>query len=162
MAQVVLSLGSNLGERYVFMRKMEHALGAIGTVLKWSPLYESEPVGVGLDHPVYLNRVVLLRCTHTPEELLLTIQEIERSLERTGKGLLQPRTADIDILLFEGEERNTAALTIPHHALCARRFSLVGAQSVVPWWPWKGETIGQIPLADSLLSQGLVVVCDRD
>ncbi len=65
---------------------------------------------------------------------LWDLQQIELKLERDGKGELLPRTADIDILLFEGESRSTKSLTIPHHALFDRKFSVLGTKEVAGSW----------------------------
>jgi 2-amino-4-hydroxy-6-hydroxymethyldihydropteridine diphosphokinase len=135
MSEVVLSLGSNLGDRFLWMEKMECEVECISwEVLARSPLYETDPVGVSENHPPYLNRVIKIKTDKSPEELLGSLKKIERKLDREGKGKLLPRTADIDILLFENETREGNELTIPHHALFKRRFEIEGVKSVAGDW----------------------------
>ncbi len=159
MAKVVLSLGSNRGDRYSWMKKMEEMISSSMIIGKKSPLYETEPIGVGDEHASYLNKVILGSYDKDPHQLLALFQEIERVCGRTGKGELLPRTADIDILLFEDSVIESELLTIPHHALLERRFSLEGAQFVVPEWILpNGQKIGDITLSENILSQGIKVI----
>lgn len=134
MAKVVLSLGSNLGDRFQYIEDMKCALNSLGKVQKSSPLYETAPIGVGPEHRPYLNMVILMEYDGSPERLLKELQHIEKQLGRVDKGGLQPRTADLDILLFEGVNICSDQLTIPHHALFERRFSYEGALFVSPEW----------------------------
>ncbi len=138
---VVLSLGSNLGNRFANMQIMEretsHLLG--GEILK-SPLYETAPVGVS-GHSPYLNRIIAGYFSGTPEELLEKTQQIEKELGRNTKGNLAPRTADIDILLFNDLEINKADLIIPHHSIFERHFEIAGTKAVVPEQLIPGQNI---------------------
>ncbi len=129
---IVLSLGSNLGDKRENIRIMEREIAQFcKSNLRLSPLYETAPVGVS-NHPSYLNRVVAVEFTGTPAELLVLTQQIENQLGRTEKGKLAPRTADIDILLFDDKIVETKNLIIPHHALFDRRFEIEGVKAVVP------------------------------
>lgn len=131
MSTVFISLGSNLGDCTVWMQKMEEALShLLSPPIIFSPLYATEPIGVDDSHPVYLNRIACGEYKDSPEKLLEELQEIERLLMREKKGLLSPRTADLDIILFGKEIRQTAQLTIPHHGLFKRRFVLEGLATI--------------------------------
>lgn len=154
MAKVVISLGSNLGDRNHYMREMEKALTQVSTILAQSPLYETEPVGVDSTHSVYLNRVVLIEYNADAWGLLTLLQQIELNLGRTDKRGLMPRTADMDILLFEGVELESEHLTIPHHALWDRRFSYEGVLSVAPFWVFEdGRHFQDIAVSLDVLKQ---------
>ena len=129
---VVLGLGSNLGDREGNISKMLEALKTTLTEpIICSELYKTDPVGVD-NHNFYLNIVVAGEYTKTPIQLLRETQAIEKSLGRRGKGELAPRTADIDILLFNDLSINSEELAIPHHALFDRHFEIKGAKRVVP------------------------------
>lgn len=157
---VVLSLGSNLGDRRDTMRRMELYIATIlDSVYAKSPLYETEAVGVD-SHPNYLNRVVFGSYTGTAEQLLDETEAIERALGRTDKGKLQPRTADIDILLFGDQILSTERLTIPHHALFERRFEIQGVCETAPLMRVPGKEIpfSQYAIPEEVMKQVMSVV----
>lgn len=152
---IVLSLGTNLGDRFENMRLMEEAVSSLfNGEIRRSPLYETAPVGVA-GHSPYLNRIVAGIYRGTPSELLRATQEIELSLGRSGKGKLEPRTADIDILLYNEELCDQPDLIIPHHALFERHFEIAGVIAVVPDQriPGSTETFGEFKIPPQIASQ---------
>lgn len=160
---IVLGLGTNLGERYTNMNIMLEKLADLfESEMICSPLYETAPVGVD-NHAIYLNRIVAGEFSGTPEELLQKTQQIELELGRTDKGLLQPRTADIDILLFNSQIVKQPNLTIPHHALFDRRFEIEGVKSVVPQMKVPGMDIlfEEYDVPDEVTLQELTEVIER-
>ena len=72
----------------------------------------------------FLNIVVALDTNLTPLELLHWLQIIEKSLHRRRLIHWGPRTIDLDIVLYEDEEWQTANLKIPHPEMGNRRFVL--------------------------------------
>lgn len=157
---IVLSLGTNLGNRRENMILMERAAADLfaGDIIK-SPLYETAPVGVS-GHSPYLNRIVAGKYEGTPEELLKQTQQIELSLGRQGKGKLEPRTADIDILLFNEDIHKQPNLTIPHHALFERHFEIAGVQAVVPnqLIPESDVPFGEFEIDPDVSSQKIEII----
>lgn len=132
MKRVVLSLGSNLSERRVFIAKAASAVAEkVGRVLRSSSVRESESWGFASSP--FLNQVLEVETTLSPEQVLCATQQIERDLGRTeksgrdaaGQPVYHDRTIDIDILWFEGETRNNAQLTLPHPHIAQREFILV-------------------------------------
>ena len=133
MADVALSLGANLGDRASYMRRMEQGLEKIlEPPFAVSRLMETEPLGTAGDHPWYYNRVVLGKFRGAPRDLLGACQALEVRLGRTRPAKYAPRTADIDILLFEEVLVNEADLVIPHLHLLDRRFCLEGLLELAP------------------------------
>jgi 2-amino-4-hydroxy-6-hydroxymethyldihydropteridine diphosphokinase len=127
MPDVVLSLGTNLGDRALYMQRMESALRTLlQPPITVSRLVETEPLGSSADGPWFFNRLIRGRYDATPEELLDSCQDIERRLGRIRPGKHAPRTADIDILLFGEVVVNEMRLRIPHPRLSDRRFCLEG------------------------------------
>jgi 2-amino-4-hydroxy-6-hydroxymethyldihydropteridine diphosphokinase len=102
-----------------------------GPVSMTSSLYETAAWG-NTDQPSFLNQVVAIETKLTPAVLLSTLQAIERSLGRTSKGKGEPRTIDIDILLYGDEVINTPDLTIPHASMPDRRFALTPLAEIAP------------------------------
>lgn len=125
MTRAFLSLGSNLGDRLGFLRSAVAALerGTRVSVVRTSPVYETEPVEVDEGHPDYLNCAVEVECGMPAVELLRFCQGIEAALGREGKGEMAPRTIDIDILLFGEAEIEEPDLVVPHRGV-RRAFNL--------------------------------------
>ena len=133
MISVVLSLGSNLGDRAGYIKKMESALfKMLKSPLLESSLMETEPLGVGGEPGWFLNRVLSGYSDDNPFAFLAKIKKIERDLGRDKKGRVESRTADIDILLFGDKLIDTEELTIPHRAILKRRFCLEGMNEIIP------------------------------
>ena len=75
--------------------------------------------------PSFLNQVIKGEFLYTSLELLRACEKIELELGRDGKGKKQPRTIDIDILIFGEETTKSDELTIPHAELTKRPFALI-------------------------------------
>jgi 2-amino-4-hydroxy-6-hydroxymethyldihydropteridine diphosphokinase len=150
MTTIYLSLGSNLGDRAQNIARAITALRARGVkVTRKSALYETEPVDVR-DGGWFLNCVVEAETNMTPQQFMQTILIIERSLgrlrPRVSEGPKEPRTIDIDILLFGSNVVDTPELNIPHPRLAERRFVLVPFSEVAPSvrHPVLGKMISQL------------------
>lgn len=124
--QVVLGLGTNLGDREANLARALDALERLeGTqIVKLSNLYETEPFDVISQQEDYLNCCVLLETSLKPQRLLEHCLEIEQSLGRVRLEYHGARTMDIDILLCEGFSSDTppadrAPSPHPGAGLCA-------------------------------------------
>jgi 2-amino-4-hydroxy-6-hydroxymethyldihydropteridine diphosphokinase len=129
VSRVFLSLGSNLGGRLAYLRAVVTALGR-GPRMRikgTSKVYETIPVEVEEEQPVYLNCVVELECGVPAIELLRYCQGVEAALgrERGEAGEKAPRTVDIDVLLFGEEIIMEPDLRVPHAGV-TRAFNLRG------------------------------------
>lgn len=142
MRRVYLSLGSNLGDRREYLRRaLEMLSGLPGTrLISTSSVIETPPWGK-TDQPTFLNMAAELETSLPPEELLDGIRAIEDALGRRRTEQWGPRTLDIDILVFEGEERDTPALKLPHPYLVERRFVLEPLAEIAPNLVVRGRTI---------------------
>jgi 2-amino-4-hydroxy-6-hydroxymethyldihydropteridine diphosphokinase len=131
MSIAILSLGTNVGDRAANIKLMEEELQKISkTPIKFSPLYESAPVDVNDAQKNYYNKAVRIETDLSPKELLEITQKIEKKLGRKSKNDKAPRTADIDILLFDEITVNLPELTIPHPRMFFRKFAIEGVKSV--------------------------------
>ena len=107
MPVAYLALGSNLGDREGFIRRAIQELRAAGIkIIKTSCNIQTKPVG-GPSQPDYLNAVVKIKTTIIPEELLLTINTIEKRLGRVREIINGPRVIDIDITQCTSSTRAT-------------------------------------------------------
>ena len=114
MTPVSLSIGSNIGDRAANLRLAVHLLTLRPEikVVAVSPVYETEPVG-GVVQRSFYNLAVQLETRLTASDLLHYLHVIEQSLHRRRLVHWGPRTIDLDILFFNDEEYQSAALKIP-------------------------------------------------
>jgi len=126
-----LSLGSNLGNRENHVHDAIARLQALGRIVAFSSLYETQPVEF-TNQPWFLNSVVVLETAETPAQLLANLRGIEQEMGRVRTRKKGPRTIDIDILLFGDTILHSFELTIPHPALHQRRFVLEPLAEIAP------------------------------
>ena len=104
MAIVYLSLGSNLGDRVGYLQQATSLLNASEkiNVVATSSFYESEPWQMNSEN-WFVNAVIQIATTLTPEELLNACQRIEKQLgrKRLSSEVYAARTIDIDILFYD-------------------------------------------------------------
>ena len=148
-----LGLGSNVGDTRANLEAAVGELPAHGVdVLASSAVYETEPVGLVLDQPNFLNACIRIRTAHGPEELLDACKEVERAVGRVQGGPRHgPRVIDVDVLLLDAIEYSSERLTLPHAEVSSRRFVLVPLLELDPELMLPG---GRGPLADALRELG--------
>jgi 2-amino-4-hydroxy-6-hydroxymethyldihydropteridine diphosphokinase len=125
-----IGIGSNLGDRYQYLRDAVEALRQVGTV-RCSAVYETEPVGYA-EQPQFLNMVVELATELKPLPLLERLMEIEREHGRVRSIRYGPRTLDLDILLYDNDYICFRNLQVPHPRMWQRAFVLVPLADLVP------------------------------
>ena len=164
MTQVVLSLGSNSGDRAAALRGALAALTADGAlrVLAVSPVYETVPVG-GPPQPDYLNAVLVADTALEPRAVLARAREVEsahgRARSQPDRGeRWGPRTLDVDIVAYGDLRRADPELTLPHPRAHERAFVLA---------PWRdadpdAELPGHGPVAAVLARVGTDGISRRD
>lgn len=132
MKTIYLALGSNIGDREAHLRAAIGEMSAAGiSVLRESPIYETEPVGF-TDQRWFLNMVVEAETALFPMQLLARVGKIERKLGRVRTMVNGPRTIDIDILLYANAVVRTPQLEIPHPRMHERRFVLAPLADLAP------------------------------
>ena len=121
-----LGLGANLGDAVEQLACAVHAIAALPgtTVEAASPYYITAPVGY-LDQPDFTNQCVRVATGLSPEALLGACLGIEAALGRERSFKNAPRVIDIDVLLYEGQKRETEELQLPHPRLFERAFALI-------------------------------------
>ncbi len=128
---VILSLGSNLGDREANISAAEEALKALPGVegYRCSSIYETEPVGLE-EQPYFLNTCVGFYTDIGPFELLDRIHVIENDLLRTRDIHWGPRTIDIDIIFYGDRVIMKPELTVPHPRWHLRSFVTVPLREI--------------------------------
>lgn len=126
-----LGLGSNLGDRWGYLRQAVEGLCEVDPSLSVSPIYETAPVG-GPDQGPYLNCVVRFDSELDPFALLALAHRLEAEAGRVRTVKDGPRTLDVDVLLIEGVELTGSVLTVPHPRMAERAFVLVPLEALDP------------------------------
>jgi 2-amino-4-hydroxy-6-hydroxymethyldihydropteridine diphosphokinase len=129
MSRVVLSIGSNLGDRLALLQSVVDGLG--DAVRSVSPVYETAAWG-GVEQAPFLNAVLVaddpaLNC----HEWLRRGQELEHAGGRVRDRRWGPRTLDVDLVTcHDGPTElrsDDEVLTLPHPLAHERAFVLI------PW-----------------------------
>jgi 2-amino-4-hydroxy-6-hydroxymethyldihydropteridine diphosphokinase len=148
-----LGLGSNIGERRAHLQDAVDRLPAHGCrVIACSSVYDTEPVGLVLDQPEFLNACVAVETEHGPEQLLDACKAVEREVGRRAGGVRHgPRVIDLDVLLLDRISYRSERLTLPHPEVTSRRFVLVPLLELDPELSLPGS---DEPLATTLDALG--------
>ena len=140
MTRVVLSVGSNLGDRLAWLQTVADRAGTALRAV--SPVYETDPWG-DLEQGPFLNAVLVVEDAERDERAWLRFaQESERAADRVRGRHWGPRTLDVDLLAcyqlaaqgYVTEEviRSEADLTLPHPLAHRRAFVMVPWLAVDP------------------------------
>lgn len=140
MKQIILGLGSNIGDRLSYLRQAIHGIRQMPdcVIEQISPLYLSDAL-TPEDAPENWNLPFLnvaLQCkTHlSAEAFLIQTQKIEAHIGRIPGEKWSPRIIDIDLLAYENQIIQTEQLKIPHPDLLDRPFALWPLSDLTPHW----------------------------
>jgi len=156
MADVFLSLGSNIGDRAANLSEAVRRLGAEPgiKVVALSALYRTKPVGpVAQDD--FVNGAVRVETTLEPEDLMRRCLAIEAGMGRDRANSLRwgPRLIDIDIILYGNLTLKTEMVEVPHPRFAERAFVLVPLAELAPDHRVGDRTLAQ--LADAVDRAGV-------
>jgi 2-amino-4-hydroxy-6-hydroxymethyldihydropteridine diphosphokinase len=140
MTRVVLSIGSNLGDRLARLQSVVDGLQKEEsvTLLAVSPVYETAPWG-GVEQAPFLNAILVADDpARDGQAWLRRAQEFEGDASRTRGERWGPRTLDVDLIACHQPGQGGAAsekeviardsnLTLPHPMAHLRAFVMV------PW-----------------------------
>ncbi|MDL2283347.1 2-amino-4-hydroxy-6-hydroxymethyldihydropteridine diphosphokinase [Odoribacter sp. OttesenSCG-928-G04] len=148
MSSVTLILGSNsVYKKEIFQTALNRLGQSVGEITTLSALYETEPWGLESDE-LFLNQVVILKTSLSPETCLSICLSIEDELGRVRiPGVrYSSRTIDIDILFYDQQVIHTETLTIPHPRISERNFVLAPLNELLPDFmhPTLKKTIGEL------------------
>ena len=127
---IVLSLGSNIGNRKKNLVTALIELSKIGEIINISSIYESEALLL-TDQRSFYNIAIEIKYSKNAHDLLTEIKKIESNLGRKKTVRYGPRIIDIDIIFFRGENISTEELTIPHYGWKKRLFVLEPLSEIV-------------------------------
>jgi len=129
--EVVLSLGSNIGDSLRTIQMAIENLSQILDVVKVSSFYRTEPVGLKYQND-FINAIVVGKTSLSPFALLNNIDRIEKRHGRVREIKFGPRTLDIDIIFYGDTILKMSTLQIPHPEFKNRLFVLVPLVEVAP------------------------------
>ncbi len=145
MTDILLALGTNLGDRKGNLENAIARLSHVMVVQERSDMFETAPMYV-TDQPAFLNMAVGGVTLLEPEPLLHALKEIEDELGRFETFRNGPRLIDIDILYFDDRVVETPDLIIPHLRLKERAFVLMPLADIAAERtdPVTGVTVAQM------------------
>ena len=127
VTRAFVGLGSNLGDRETTLHAAVERLATLPQtkIMRISTFRQTEPVGY-LEQPHFLNGAVELETSLSARELLDALLAVEEEFgrDRSSVPAQGPRTLDLDLLLYGGEQIAEAGLEVPHPRLHERRFAL--------------------------------------
>lgn len=94
-----------------------------------SRIFRTRPVGADAGHE-FLNAAAVLRTNLSALEMLRAMHEVESIFHRIRTSHWEPRTLDLDLVLYGHQISNSPSLVLPHPAMWYRRFVLEPASEV--------------------------------
>jgi 2-amino-4-hydroxy-6-hydroxymethyldihydropteridine diphosphokinase len=166
MSRAILSLGSNQGDRYAYLREAVRELG--DRVVLVSGVYETPPWG-DPDQPAYLNAVVLVVDPKAePADWLALARAAETAAGRVRdpERRFGPRTLDVDVIVVWREDGTPVLsedpeLTLPHPRVRQRAFVLKPWLDIQPYAQLPGSGWVTDLLNDPELSADVAAMTPR-
>lgn len=126
MVAAYVAVGSNLGDRARMIYSAAARLSQLQGVrlLAISNLIENPAAGGPPDAPAYLNGAIGIETELGSHALLRELLQIEQNLGRTRRVKWEPRSIDLDLLLYGDQIISSQELIIPHPLMHERRFVL--------------------------------------
>jgi 2-amino-4-hydroxy-6-hydroxymethyldihydropteridine diphosphokinase len=141
----IIALGSNVDPEVNLPLAVE-ALSALGDVRGVSTAYENSAVGPP-GQPDFVNAAVWLETDQAPDDLRRQLHAIERRLRRRpSDDRYAPRTADLDLCLWDQRVDPQSDHPLPDPDLLSRAYLAVVVAELVPnlEHPVTGETMRAI------------------
>jgi len=156
-----VALGSNLGDRLEHLRSARTKiikLPGASEPFRFSPVYETDPIGCEPGAQKFFNVVMELDYAGHAQELLAALRAIEKSLGRdpTHRRSVS-RTIDLDLLYLNNCTIDDADLQLPHPRLHMRRFVLAPLADIRPDVILPGQTKPIRALLNELADNSAVV-----
>ena len=144
--KIAIALGSNLGDRAAHRRAAVAALGPVLSHLRVSSFHETEPVGVPMPQPMFLNAAAVGESTLSAPAILDVLFALEQGFGRERPYALAPRTIDLDLILYGNAVIHAEGLMVPHPRFRERRFVLEPLAEIAADWidPVTGKTVAEL------------------
>lgn len=117
-------------------------------------LYETAPVPVS-DQPDFINTVIQVDFSGTPEQAIATCLNVEREMGRVRGTKNEARVIDIDIIAWNNLVRSDSDLTLPHPRMHERAFVLYPLCDIAPEWVHPLQQLRAVELKMGLPPSGI-------
>jgi 2-amino-4-hydroxy-6-hydroxymethyldihydropteridine diphosphokinase len=127
-----IGIGANLGDARANVLDALARLDALpdSRLMARSALYRTAPIDSSGED--YINAVACIVTPLGAPELLAALQAVELAHGRERPYRNAPRTLDLDLLLYDGQQIDTPDLQVPHPRMHERAFVLVPLLEVAP------------------------------
>ena len=144
--RAVLALGSNLGARNDTLSAAVADLVDPPEVrlLAISPIVQTKAVGGPPDQPDFLNMVIAVETSLSPQELLAHCHAVEQKHLRVREVHWGPRTLDVDVITYGDLVSNDPELTLPHPRAAERAFVLYPWSLLEPHATLGGRSVAEL------------------
>jgi 2-amino-4-hydroxy-6-hydroxymethyldihydropteridine diphosphokinase len=145
-----VALGSNLGERKEHLSSAVREITNLDGVrnLRAARPIETDPEGGPSGQGPYLNSAIVFETCLAPRALLADLQRIEahHGRQRTSGIQGEPRTLDLDLLLYGDHVIDEDGLTVPHPRMHLRAFVLEPLAAIAPdlFVPTREHTVREL------------------
>jgi len=151
--QAIIAFGGNLGDVLESFHYALERLETVAKIAKKSELYQTAPVGGPLGQQDYLNAVVEAHTQLSPQDLLAFLLTIEAERGRIRREKWGPRTLDLDLLDYAGQQIEEPSLSLPHPRMWERAFVLIPLHDIKPDYlhPYANQTVkDRLPTIDQV------------
>lgn len=119
---LIVATGSNIGDSLTILKEARDKLATKYGLIAESRIYTSAAIEYE-SQPDFFNQVLELRTPASrPQQVMQELLEMEQEFGRNRNIPKGPRTLDLDIIFWDLEKTNEAALIIPHPRWNERSF----------------------------------------
>jgi 2-amino-4-hydroxy-6-hydroxymethyldihydropteridine diphosphokinase len=128
---IIILLGSNLGDRLANLQQAITSIASFSTILQQSNIYQTAAWG-NTDQADFLNQAIEIQTNQTAENLMHALLAIESQMGRVRLQKWEPRIIDLDIIFYESAIHTTDFIQIPHPEMQNRAFVLKPLLDLIP------------------------------
>lgn len=141
-----IALGSNLGDCRAILEAALETLATTPEITLQAKSTWYKTKAIGPPQPDYLNGCALLQVQTTPQQLLELLLKIEAQFGRIRRERWEPRSLDLDLLLYDDLIIETPTLQLPHPRMNERAFVLLPLSEIAPNWiePVSNKAIAEL------------------
>ncbi|MCA9144289.1 MAG: 2-amino-4-hydroxy-6-hydroxymethyldihydropteridine diphosphokinase [Planctomycetales bacterium] len=148
MAECLISIGSNLGDRSHVIDSALAAMEASSAIVvrSVSSRHATQPVGGPAGQGEFMNAAAVIETSLPPVALLHELQLLEIAASRTRDIRWGARSLDLDLLLYDDVVIDDERLVLPHPRMAYRRFVLAPAAEIAPTMvhPLLGRSVAEM------------------
>ncbi len=145
---IYVALGANLPSRFgepvqTLTRALKDMTDHGIHVMARSRLWGTTPVPPDPAQPDFINAVVAVQTSLSPEDLMGVLLSIEKKCGRVRSVPNAARLLDLDLIAYHDLQMITPLVTLPHPRLSDRAFVLKPLADIAPDWchPVTGESL---------------------